>query len=444
MLNCKQLFSLLIFTLWLNFSLQNNILVAIKEEFQLEHITIIKNERFDDAKLMKLAFENAQFIKICKNLTNVPISTDVTSHMLIYIHPENNFERELKYLLNKQQIMVLLILKNEQFQKIYNKLELQINHQVFLLKESSQEMYETYTINNRHIKRKLGQINLNTNKFIWNKKVNSNFYKRRANFHGLVVKAITEFSGLNMNAYSTYINNAPYYSNNQTFLVNGYTYGFYNDLLHTLEYELNFTTLIYKRKEKSWGYIYPQSNGSYIGTGIVGDLFFERADIAIAPLAIILERGLYIDYLPPVRRIRAAIYTVTANLDESIDFKLLISPFTTNVWVLICIISFLTAILKSFIFCYYDSINVLDFLSAIWTSFIAYFGGKPTTKSCDTQIPYKIIVFTSLFCGSLIWISYRSNITSKLSITKKELPFIDMKSFSKTNWRYITIIIKYL
>ena len=441
MLSFNVPFIIFVFSLCFHITIQNNKIIAITEEFQIKYITIIKDGKNDDAKLMKLAFENALFINISKGIKKVLTITDVNSHLIIYIHPEKNLERELKHLLKKQQIKVMLILKNKQFQSIYNNLELEICHQVFLLKESSQELYETYIINSQHTKRKIGHINLNTNKFIWNKNVNSNFYKRRANFHGLVLKAMTEFSGLNMNAHSTYITNAPYYSNNQTYLVNGYTYGFYNDLLHTLEYELNFTTLIFKRKERSWGYIYPQLNGSYVGTGIVGDIFFERADIVVAPLAIILRRRLYIDYLPPVRKIRVAIYTATANLDESMDLKLFITPFTISVWVIISIISILTAIFKSFIFCYYDTVNILEFLSAIWTSFIVYFGGKPTKKSVETQIPYKIIVFTSLLGGSLIWIAYRSYLTSQLSFMKIELPFTDMKSFSKTNWRCITFII---
>ena len=120
---------------------------------------------------MKLAFEYAQFINICKDLKKVPLTIDVTSHMLIYINPENNFERELQYLLNKQQIMVILIFHDEQFQRLYNNLSLEISHQVFLLKESSQEMYETYIVNNQHIKRKLGHIEKSINEFIWTENV---------------------------------------------------------------------------------------------------------------------------------------------------------------------------------------------------------------------------------------------------------------------------------
>ena len=425
---------LLIFSLCIHVSLQNNYFLPIIEEFQIKHTTIIKNENSNDVSLMKLAFEYSQFTKICRNFSNISEKTDVTSHMLIYINPRNNFEKEWKYLVTKQ-ILIVLVLQDQQFEEMYNNLELEICHQVFLLKESSQEMYETYIINNQHIRQKLGHINLSANKFIWNTNVNSNFFKRRANFHGLVLKAMTEFSGSNMNADSSYIKNAPYFSNNETFLINGYTYGLFNDLLHTMEHKLNFTALIYKRKEITWGYIYPQPNGSYVGTGIVGDIFFKRADIAVAPLAVVLKRGLYIDYLPPIQLYKSALYTPALDASESIDLKLFFSPFTINVWIIIGVVSILTATLKFTVFCYYDSFQVLEFFSATWSSFIGFFGGKPTSKSFDSKTSYKIVVFTSLLCGSMGWIAYRSYLTSELSIRKKVLPFTDMKTFSKTNWR---------
>ena len=36
------------------------------------------------------------------------------------------------------------------------------------------------------------------------------------------------------------------------------------------------------------------------GSGIVGDVFFKRVDMAVAPLSMIYRRALYIDYFPPV------------------------------------------------------------------------------------------------------------------------------------------------
>ena len=52
------------------------------------------------------------------------------------------------------------------------------------------------------------------------------------------------------------------------FVVNGYTYGLFQDVLEELESKLNFSTLLYKNKKDEWGFVYPQSDGTFRGTGI--------------------------------------------------------------------------------------------------------------------------------------------------------------------------------
>ena len=63
------------------------------------------------------------------------------------------------------------------------------------------------------------------------------------------------------------LDNAPYFPNNETHQINGYLYGIFNDILENLQTQLNFSTDLYKRKDSVWGFIYPQSNGTFIGTG---------------------------------------------------------------------------------------------------------------------------------------------------------------------------------
>ena len=87
---------------------------------------------------------------------------------------------------------------------------LEINQPIFFYNQDTQEIYEKYTINNQKIKNKLGQIKQNG--FEWIISVNSNFVKRRSNFHGLVLKGMTEFSGFDMNANSSYRTSAPYFA----------------------------------------------------------------------------------------------------------------------------------------------------------------------------------------------------------------------------------------
>ena len=415
-------------------SYQNEYFWTIQKEFQLDHPLIITNRNIGNVKIMRQLSKTSQFARFVIEADD--ISMKGVLNVIYFVNSNYTIINKIKTLLNNRHITLVLMVKDPQFDELYKELELEINEKVFLFKETTQEAYETYLINNQYVRRKLGHFNSQKNTFIWSENVDSNLYKRRSNFHGKVFKGMTEFSGTDMNAKPSYVKNAPYFSNNQTFLINGYTYGLFNDILHILEAKLNFSTLLYKRKKVGWGYIFPQPNGSYIGTGMAGDIFFNRAEIIVAPFGLFLKRALYIDFLPPVQTYLAALYTPTLDTAESIDLKLFISPFTINVWMTIGVISILTAIVKFVIFCYHDSVHVLEFFSALWTSFIAFFGGKPTGKSIDSKQTYRMIIFISLLSGTIVWIMYRSFLTSELSIIKKVYPFTDMKSFSKTSWRY--------
>ena len=109
---------------------------------------------------------------------------------------------------------------------------------------------------------------------------------------------------------------------------------------------MNFSTIQYKNKENAWGMIYPQSNGTFHGTGIVGDIFFKRADLAVAPLTITIERANFINFLPSLKPEYAGIYVPKMSGYQNLEFQLIISPFAQDTWMLIMITSTIIAIMK--------------------------------------------------------------------------------------------------
>ena len=60
---------------------------------------------------------------------------------------------------------------------------------------------------------------------------------------------MTEFRGNFINANPSFLTDAPYFPENETYLLNGFTYGMYQDLLDTLQDHLNFSAKIFKRKD---------------------------------------------------------------------------------------------------------------------------------------------------------------------------------------------------
>ena len=234
---------------------------------------------------------------------------------------------------------------------------------------------------------------------------------------------MVEFRGSYLKADPEYKQKSPFYSNNQTYLVNGHVSGIMFDILERLQNRLNFSTLLYKRKTESWGFIYPQSNGSFIGTGMVGDIFFQRADLIVAPLVILLKRALYIDYLPPVIDYFCGIYIPNSDFSEQLDLDTFIAPFTSTLWVTIFMTAIFIAIVKSILLFIHHVPTLIDSLAFVWTTFVTFFGGDVAPTKIDSKMSYKIIVLFSFLCGIVIWGSYNAALTAKLSVTFKKYPF---------------------
>ena len=97
--------------------------------------------------------------------------------------------------------------------------------------------------------------------------------------------------------------------------------------------------------------------------------------------------------------------------------------------------TFLITILKSSIMLRFSSTHFSTSIGLIWSSFIANFGGKPSTTSIDNKKSYKLIITTSLLSGLIIWIAYRSYLTSELSVVREKLPFDNLEGLANTNWK---------
>ena len=427
----------LLLILWSNFhtSLQFEYFLTIIEEFKLKNPYLIGSLTDISPKLMKRLFISGHFVTSHTHINEISLSKNITTNLIIFLHHHSDRKFHLR-LPENYHGSLLLIAHNQSLEELLNNIATQtkIHQKVFVFKkDDSQEIYEAYIINNVTIKKKLGSIDPITNKFEWQRNVNPNYIKRRSDFHGIVLKAMVEFSGLDMNADSSYQVNAPYFPNNQSYQVNEFTYGLFNDILKILQNKLNFTTVLYKRKEPAWGYIYPQANGSYKGTGAIGDIFFKRADLAVGPFYNVIDRARYVNYLPAIRPYLAAIY-IPITKEESIDFDTYIAPFTYFLWVALALSGTIFSMIQLFFLKINDNVKLFGF-NHIWSSFTRFFGGKPIPTPIDSESYYKTTMVTTLLCGAVIWISYRAGLTSELSVSSKAYPFTDMTSFSKLNWR---------
>lgn len=162
---------------------------------------------------------------------------------------------------------------------------IEINQQIYFLTPNF-NLYERYMINGYFVENILGQFINNT--YYPRKNVETNFMKRRNDFHGLklvgLVEGDQEIDIIN-------INDAIYIESNDTYLVTNHVIGSYHDILKTLQNRLNFTTQLYKRRSGGWGapLVYP--NGSIeLSDGMIKDVMLGKADLIATSISILYSR----------------------------------------------------------------------------------------------------------------------------------------------------------
>ena len=171
--------------------------------------------------------------------------------------------------------------------------DIKINQRVYFLDESTLELFEVYSISEERIIQKVGEI---TSSFEFKWTAEPIFEKRRRDFKGINLIGMTDDEGKSIYWDPKFLENKKnfYVSKNKTYNVTNLVHGIYIDILKLLEAKHNFSTQLYQREDQQWGTIVSLSNGSYEGIGMVGDLFFKRADLVVAPLAYLLGRFSYI------------------------------------------------------------------------------------------------------------------------------------------------------
>ena len=321
----------------------------------------------------------------------------------------------------------LVLLEPRQFEKLLNQMECKINDEIYFFNENTNKVYETYLQNNIKIKRHLGTLHQGS-KLVWHE--NPTFVDRRSDFLGIHMKAMTEEDGTWVKIKNSFLTEAPYFPNNGTYDVTDYASGVVMEMFKTLTSQLNFTIKYYLRKDRRTGNVSKFPNGTLIGSGTVGDVFFGRADIIATYPVMSLKRHPYLDFLIP-EFYSGGLVIHKQEKTESLDFRTFHHPLTFLVWISVITIAFLTVILK--LLASHGKSNVL---ALIWPSLTIFLGANLDTNQSRKEA-YKIIVFVTLFCGNFVWMQYQASLTVDLSAPIKELPFNDLETFLSSSWRKI-------
>ena len=180
--------------------------------------------------------------------TNLAEMEGETSDLLLLFNDMKEIESYFQMESNSKSTHVIL-LQNPDSKTILNLVTTSIDERVFFINLSSKEVFEFYKINDFPIQNKLGHFEELSYKFRWNDKVNSDFFVRRSDFYGLTLKAMTEATGRQLILDPSYLEKAPFFLSNQTYLVTQFTTGLYHDVLLELQTMLNFTTVLTKEEK---------------------------------------------------------------------------------------------------------------------------------------------------------------------------------------------------
>ena len=223
-------------------------------------------------------------------------------------------------------------------EKEFSHINLPLDSEIYFIDETTLKLYETYTVNNIHTAILLGQFLIQDEViFINSNNLNPSFIKRRGNFQGVHLTAVTEQILSMMELPKNFEFKANYFPNNQTYDVTNIVKGSGVDLLHSLENLLNFTTRLYKRKDGKWGLSKKIENGTYIPTGMLENLNDGSADFGWAGLSMTVGRLRHVDYLPVIINYYASIF-ISRNLEiQDIDWQLFLKSYSNELWgTLIC------------------------------------------------------------------------------------------------------------
>jgi len=69
----------------------------------------------------------------------------------------------------------------------------------------------------------------------------------------------------------------------------------------------------------------------------------------------------------------------------------------------------------------------------VWFGLAVNFGGKPV--KIIGKVSHKVAMISILLGGTVMWIGYRSSLTSELSVAVRKLPFQNLEELSRSDYK---------
>ena len=176
-----------------------------------------------------------------------------------------------------------------------------------------------------------------------------------------------------------------------------------------------------------------------LASGIVKSVTSGFAEMIVTSMAQTVARSQVMDILPPIISPKAEIF-IKVIKDEEIYWSLFLHMFPAKVWLALYLVAVIISVILSTIKNVWSEGNesfmiLKNLMDYLWFAFKANFGGS--SNQVHQNFSSRIVTFTCLFIGSLIWMLYRASVTSVLSAEKIKLPFTDLERLFKSDYELI-------
>ena len=226
---------------------------------------------------------------------------------------------------------------------------------------------------------------------------------------------------------------------NGSFRCEGYLY----DLWDTVAQQLGLRYRMVPLLEPLYGSM--EANGTW--NGMVGELAYGRADIAVTTLDMRSDRATVIDYIDAVSvtrthskfYVRADSHTVPEMSSETLSS--LLKPLDQDVWwtLLASLLILSLALRVSLRFSYgmtesKETVDTMTLGACLLSSFRSLVGQG--WDSSPTSIAVRIVTSCSWMLGIIIYASYTANMISHLTVITRDVPISSLKEFhEQKGWR---------
>ena len=142
--------------------------------------------------------------------------------------------------------------------------------------------------------------------------------------------------------------------------------------------------------------------------------------------------------MPATDNAKAELF-IKSSEEQAISWSTFSNPFYIDMWLMILAVAVIIAGILTFIEKIYGgltkgkSLCFADYLKNLWVALKSNFGAEHS--SLIKSVIYDIVLFDCLLVGSIVWMAYQASLTSELSVIKLKLPFIDLETLYKSDYK---------